>query len=254
MSVNRILCTEESLLITLNKILTGRECISLPVFYLIFSPDLGYNDSNRAYQMESNGNVVDYDWGIGNSYGMIYTINKKFKFRSPAPDYGSYDFSTYCVNSSGDGYSYWHIDISYGDIDIKKKSVFRSPYLRIGGGACQVGSDGYVDDGGGWIVAGSYGNHASPVLEVSIGVWCVDNFGANDSDDVWDVDYSYGNYSPNVHYGGAYFVIPDGAFGVDWYIGNSYGIFISTIYYECDIDILYITITFYFLEVLKYET
>ena len=100
MSVNRILCTEESLLITLNKILTGRECISLPVFYLIFSPDLGYNDSNRAYQMESNGNVVDYDWGIGNSYGMIYTINKKFKFRSLAPDYGSYDFSTYCVNSS----------------------------------------------------------------------------------------------------------------------------------------------------------
>ena len=103
-------------------------------------------------------------------------------------------------------------------------------------------------------LAGSYGNHASPVLEVSICVWCVDNFGANDSDDVWDVDYSYGNYSPNVHYGGAYFVIPDGAFGVDWYIGNSYGIFISMIYYECDIDILYITITFYFLEVLKYET
>ena len=117
-----------------------------------------------------------------------------------------------------------------------------------------MGSDGYVDDGGGWIVAGSYGNHASPVLEVSIGVWCVDNFGANDSDDVWDVDYSYGNYSPNVHYGGAYFVIPDGAFGVDWGIGNSYGIFISMIYYECDIDILYIMITFYFLEVLKYET
>ena len=35
---------------------------------------------------------------------------------------------------------------------------------------------------------------------------------------------------------------------------DSYGIFISMIYYECDIDILYITITFYFLEVLKYET
>lgn len=28
------------------------------------------------------------------------------------------------------------------------------------------------------------------------------------------------------------------------YIDNSYGIFISMIYYECDIDILYITITF----------
>lgn len=35
---------------------------------------------------------------------------------------------------------------------------------------------------------------------------------------------------------------------------DSCGIFISMIYYECDIDILYITITFYFLEVLKYET
>lgn len=34
---------------------------------------------------------------------------------------------------------------------------------------------------------------------------------------------------------------------------DSCGIFISMIYYECDIDILYITITFYFLEVLKYE-
>lgn len=74
MSVNRILCTEESLLITLNKILTGREYISLPVFYLIFSPDLGYNDSNRAYQVESNGNVVDYDWGIGNSYGIFISM------------------------------------------------------------------------------------------------------------------------------------------------------------------------------------
>ena len=35
---------------------------------------------------------------------------------------------------------------------------------------------------------------------------------------------------------------------------DSCGIFISMIYYECDIDIFYITITFYFLEVLKYET
>lgn len=41
-------------------------------------------------------------------------------------------------------------------------------------------------------------------------------------DSTSSVDFSYG-CSPNVHYGGAYFVISDGAFGVDWYIGNSYG-------------------------------
>ena len=60
--------------------------------------------------------------------------------------------------------------------------------------------------------------------------------GLNGVADSWmhnDVAYSYGMIyttnnkfkfrSPNVHYGGAYFVISDGAFGVDWYIGNSYG-------------------------------
>lgn len=58
-------------------------------------------------------------------------------------------------------------------------------------------------------------------------------------------EYDY--MSCNVNYVG--YVSYDSA--VYW---DSCGIFISMIYYECDIDILYITITFYFLEVFKYET
>ena len=64
MSVNRILCTEESLLITLNKILTGRECISLPVFLLIkSSPSSGDVDNlYNVYIVYSDGDSTNNGW------------------------------------------------------------------------------------------------------------------------------------------------------------------------------------------------
>ena len=73
MSVSRILCTEESLLITLNKILTGREIHSLPVFYLIFSPDVD-NDYYDAYVVHPNGDVDYYYWGVDISYGIFISM------------------------------------------------------------------------------------------------------------------------------------------------------------------------------------
>ena len=73
MSVNRILCTEESLLITLNKILTGRECISLPVFLLIkSSPSSGDVDNlDNAYIVLVDGDLVSNAWygDFDNSFG-----------------------------------------------------------------------------------------------------------------------------------------------------------------------------------------
>ena len=127
---------------------------------------------------------------------------------------------------------------------------FRSPYVYIDNGACFVDSDGIVDHYGGWGVTNSYGR-SSPSTQFDTSCFMTNRGGVFDEHNDGD---SYGMIyttnkkstfrSPNAHYGGAYFVISDGAFGVDWYIGNSYGIFISMIYYECDIDILYIIITF----------
>ena len=144
-----------------------------------FNSPFPYKDDAAFPIFDDGSSDKDYDVKTHNSYGMIYTTNDKFKFRSP------------------------HLDSGYD-------------------GACHVIPDGGISDG------------YSVVY--------------------WD---SCGRSPGRTYDGSAYFADPDGSVG--GYnrrhgVTDSYGIFISMIYYECDIDILYITITFYFLEVLKYET
>lgn len=82
-----------------------------------YSPSSSYGRSSPSTQFDTScfitnrGGVFD-EHNDGDSYGMIYTANKKFKFRSP----DLYDdISNACrVDSSGFVGHYWNVTNSYG--------------------------------------------------------------------------------------------------------------------------------------------
>lgn len=72
----------------------------------------GTRDGIFSFHVYYGGVVGNYYQHVDGSYGMIYTANNKFKFRSPGLDSGSNDYA-YHVRPDGDVDTYWPVD---GDV------------------------------------------------------------------------------------------------------------------------------------------
>ena len=102
------------------------------------SPNLR-NDVIDACQVASGGFVGSY-WVVDDSYGMIYTANKKISLRSPCRNNNGFldGLESYYVRNYGGTHNDYSGPESDGS-DVDNGSCGRSSPIHYGSGACSCG-------------------------------------------------------------------------------------------------------------------
>ena len=98
-----------------------------------FSPYLGIGVYyGNTFLMDFDGDFSNF-WNTVDSYGMIYTTNSKFNFRSPdILESSSYGYDMFCVESNGVTDSIvWGVDHSYGKANSPNVSSYGSSSFYV---------------------------------------------------------------------------------------------------------------------------